>query len=264
MDHIHITASFISFGIIISIVVYLFNDNKRFTMINVFILILLYVSFLLIGVRLILIYLHIWLVLIFILGTKDMRIKIINFHVIIIIMFSVLCLFTFSFKSYFWSAIYLQYLPKQVLDYFEIYELVTKLAYQNDSIEALKNIDKTLFISFINDFSYMDLLFGTGFGEMNKKEGFLNDDLFFFQLFTSVGLLNSIIFIVMSLITLKNIIINLFLNKNIIILFGFFLVILLSISHSGVFIRKQVFPFFFFSIVMIDFYIKILINKYQK
>lgn len=130
MDHIHVTSIFISFGTIITTSIYLFHtNNNKFKILNLLYLALLYLALLLIGVRLILIYFHIWVILIFILGTNNIRINILKLQLLFITLFSGLCLFTFTYKAYFWSAIYLQYMPKEVLDYFEIYELVIKLAY---------------------------------------------------------------------------------------------------------------------------------------
>lgn len=255
MDHIHVSAVFIAFSLIITINQFIFYKKT----LDLFLIFLVSIALVLIGVRLILIYSVLLIICFFYTLDNKNKIKLLKINFLILLAIIGILFITYDYKAFFWSAIYLQYLPKEILDFLGIYETVITLGNQNDSFQALQIIPvKDDLIEYSNNKIIFNFLFGTGFNLINSNDGYLTDDLFFLQLFFSLGILNSVIFIsIIIIISFLNAIKEIYNNSEIFIWLSILIIISLSLLHSGVFIRKQVFILFFLAVLIIDYFNKI-------
>lgn len=252
MDHIHVTSTFIGFGAIIAVMLYIKTkqDGSHLYIIYLLLSIILFIGLLCIGVRLTFLSFLVWFIIIFIIE-KNYRHELSTWLFIAIAVTIVLVHVTFNYKLYFWSAVYLQYVPDFILNIYGIKSLVYANSAGNCSLEAIKNVDYNQINSELIDF-----LIGLGFGNIVYIKQLANDDLFFLQLFFHLGLFGSIIFLLFLKLAFKDIK-SLIVHKKYTfygwIFFGFLVILIVSMLHSGVLIRKQIFFIFIFILFLINF-----------
>lgn len=252
MDHIHVTSTFIGFGTIIAVMLYIKTkqDSSHLYIIYLLLSIILFIGLFCIGVRLTFLSFLVWFIILFIIE-KNYRHELNTWLFIAIAITIVLVHVTFNYKLYFWSAVYLQYVPDFILDIYGIKSLVYANSAGNCSLEAINNVDSC----FVFNDNVINFLLGIGFGSIVYTKQLANDDLFFLQLFFQLGLFGFIIFLFILKLTFKDMRSLLGHNKYNFYgwtFFGFLVILAISMLHSGVLIRKQIF-FIFIFILFLNF-----------
>jgi len=266
MSHHHVTALFIGFGLLTTTAIYIKTKNN-FLLLFLFIISM---SFIAVGGRLSIFSVFVFLIF-FVFKTISYN-KIAWLKIFLIYVLSFIILFIISYKfTQFWITVYFQYLPDSIVTFFypisEISNSFTdqieqsmRYASNNDSIYLMKNaLPSYDFIpSQANVESTTKYLFGIGFGSYGAYLDIMNDNLFVLQLYYQLGVVGSIIFLSILVVTFKranNLINSSSESKTMIwISIAFIFMMSMSFLHSGVFTKKGMYAYMFFFIFLINRY----------
>lgn len=267
MDHIHVTSLFIAFGFLTTSIIYTrYNGlSLLYGLLSVF----LFGCLVAIGVRLTLISAFVFLTIYIVFFYRShgwQQKKIIIWLIFLVIHPILLLIFSFEGKLYFWSVIYLQYVPDHILSYFlssEYIQLIHHYSVDQCSIENFMTKEIVTFNASTTTNFVMSpfwlTLFGTGFGTLSLHYGYASDDFFIAQLYSQLGTIGILLLIFLSATAIRNAYILLQcqdqtrIHQSTWIALGFIALLLLSLIHSGVFLRKSAYPLFFMFVIMLDY-----------
>lgn len=276
MEHLHVTALFLTIGIITVNAFLLTSQNKIFLWI---ICIILWMGLFANASRLIIIGIFTFTMLsytILLFKQKIRSMYIINY--ISIIIFSFLILYFLTFKNtYFWHDIYFQLLPSYIitffqngLEYIHVFFMTTgssDLVIKKVGIIPNQEIMPYVVTPSLNSFFYLvqnasldKLFFGYSFGQSAIEHKILNDDFFIVQFILQTGIIGFGLFIISFISIIAQIIFYLkkaysihpkimafmFISSGIIFMLSF------SMLHSSVILKKYIFPFIFLAAGMLS------------
>lgn len=266
MEHLHVTALFLSIGIIF-LNGLMFHSQK-----NIILWIsnaILWMGLFANASRLIIFSLMAFTIVLYstLIIQKKIKFEYLIKH-ISLILFAFFLLYFITFKNtYFWNDIYFQLLPQTIINTFEyitqhlyIHAGVSVPHIQKVGIIPNHEVTSYVIIPSIENFynllqntSWYRICFGYGFGQSSFEYKVLNDDFFILQFFLQTGIIGFTLFIT----TLGSILITIIhnwqksykFNQKIFILLlvtgGLIFMLSVSLLHSSVILKKYIYPFVF-------------------